>query len=78
MKVLLLVVQLVPALIQLIKAIEEALPKSGQGAEKLTAARQIIEAAYEGANEIWPTIEKVISVIVGMFNSTGVFTKSEG
>lgn len=76
MKILLLVVQLIPALISLIKAIEDALPAAGLGAEKLAAVRKIIEATYEGAAEIWPTLEKVISAIVSMFNAVGIFKKS--
>jgi hypothetical protein len=74
MKVFLLIVQLVPALISLIKAIEEALPAAGLGAEKLAAIRKILEAAFEGASEVWPVVEKVISVIVSLFNNTGVFS----
>lgn len=77
MQVLLLIVQLIPALISLIKAIEEALPAAGLGAEKLAAVRKIIEAAFEGAKEAWPIIEKVIGILVSLFNSTGVFKKSE-
>ena len=73
MKVLLLVAQIVPALIGLIKSIEEALPEAGFGKDKLAAVRKIIEATFEGASEIWPTLEKVISVLVALFNKTGVF-----
>jgi hypothetical protein len=76
MQTLLLVVQLIPALISLIKAIEEALPIAGIGAEKLAAIRAIIEATYDGAKAIWPTIETVIGIIVGLFNKTGIFAKS--
>lgn len=76
MKVLLLVAQIVPALIGLIKSIEEALPEAGFGKDKLEAVRKIIESTYEGAAEIWPTLEKVISAIVTMFNAVGIFKKS--
>lgn len=76
MKILLLVVQLIPALIELIKTLEIALPNAGMGSEKLKTVRQIIEAAYEGAAEIWPTVEKVISALVGLFNAAGVFKKA--
>lgn len=75
MKVLLLVIQIVPALIQLIKSIEDILPNAGLGTDKLEAVRKIIEATYEGAAEIWPTIEKVIGVLVALFNKTGLFKK---
>lgn len=74
MKVLLMVVQMIPALITLIKEIENALPKVGLGSEKLAAVRKIIEVAFEGASEVWPTIEKVIAILVSLFNSAGIFT----
>lgn len=75
MKVLLLVIQMVPALIELIKALENALPIAGIGGEKLAAVRKIIEATFDGAQEIWPVVEKVISVLVDLFNATGIFKK---
>lgn len=77
MKVFLIIVQIIPALIALAKAIEEALPQSGIGAEKLAAFRKIFEAAFEGAKEIWPVVEKVIAIIIELFNATGVFKKTE-
>lgn len=77
MKIFLLVVQMIPALITLVKELEAALPKAGVGAEKLSAVRQIVEAAFEGALEVWPVVEKVVGALVGLFNATGVFQKSE-
>jgi hypothetical protein len=67
------VIQLIPALIELIKAIEAAIPESGKGKEKLEAIRNIIEITYDGAKEIWPMIEKIVATLVTMFNKTGVF-----
>jgi len=75
MKYFLIVLQIIPALIAVIKAIEEAIPGTGKGEQKLAAIRQIIESAYEEGNEVWPTLKKIIDVIVATFNSTGVFTK---
>jgi len=75
MKTFLLVVQLIPAIIALVKQIEEVIPQSGQGAAKVTAIRQILEASYDGFQEIWPSLEKVIASIVNLFNITGVFKK---
>lgn len=75
MKTFLLVVQLIPAIIALVKQIEEVVPASGQGSAKITAIRQILEATYDGFQEVWPSIEKVISAIVNLFNVTGVFKK---
>jgi len=76
MQVFLTIVKLIPALIALVKEIEEAIPEPGQGAEKLSAFRKIFEAAYSGFEEIWPVIERVVSVLVELFNSTGMFKKS--
>ena len=75
MQTVILILQLIPALIAAIKAIEEAIPGQGQGEAKLAAVREIIEAAYGGVISIWPTIEKVIGIIVATFNKTGTFTK---
>lgn len=77
MQTLLLIAQLIPAIIALIKAIEEALPSAGFGSEKLAAVREILENTYAGVKEIWPIIEKVIAVLVGLFNKTGVFAPPE-
>ena len=44
MQTLLTIAQLLPAVIAAIKAIEEAIPGSGQGEAKLAAVRGIIEA----------------------------------
>ena len=44
MQAIITIVQLLPALIAAIKAIEEAIPGQGQGEAKLAAVRGIIEA----------------------------------
>lgn len=67
--------KLIPALIELIKAIEEAIPGQGKGEQKLAAVRAIVEQTYEKGVDAWPSLEKVISVLVGLFNATGVFKK---
>jgi hypothetical protein len=68
--------QLIPALITALKAIEEAIPGEGKGEAKLTAVRGIIEASHEKALTYWPAIEKVIGVLVATFNKTGIFQKA--
>ena len=67
---------LLPAIITAIKAIEEALPATGQGAAKLALIREIIESVSGELTEIWPYVEKVISLVVSWFNKTGVFKTS--
>lgn len=68
--------QLIPAIITAIKAIEEAIPGKGQGEAKLTAIREILESVSSQATALWPLIEKAISVLVNLFNATGVFVKA--
>lgn len=70
------VLQLLPSIITAIRAIEEAIPGKGLGEMKLAAIREILESASGQVSMIWPLIEKAIGVLVGLFNKTGVFTKS--
>jgi len=67
--------QLLPAIITAIRAIEEAIPGKGQGEAKLAAIREILESVSGQVVTLWPYIEKAISVLVGLFNKTGTFTK---
>ena len=67
--------QLLPAIITAIRAIEEAIPGKGLGEQKLAAIREILEAASGQVALFWPLIEKAIGVLVGLFNKTGVFSK---
>lgn len=75
MEKFLMIVQLVPAVIQLMKSIEEAIPGQGQGAAKIAAVRQILEVTVDSFNQVWPALEKVIAALVSVFNATGVFKK---
>ena len=70
--------QLLPAIITALKAIEEAIPQPGQGAAKLAALRAILEGVSTQVASLWPVIEKAVSVLVGLFNATGVFAKQPG
>ena len=69
------ILQLLPAIITAIKAIEEAIPGKGQGEMKLAAIREILESVSGQVSALWPFIEKAISVLVSLFNKTGTFTK---
>jgi hypothetical protein len=64
-----LIVSLLPLLIQLVKAAEQAAPESGQGAVKLEMVRQILLATDEGIAAIWPIISKAIAAIVATLNA---------
>lgn len=72
---ILMVIKLLPALIEAIKVLESALPGVGQGEQKLVALRGILEAIDSNVKDLWPSIEKVVGVLVGVFNNTGVFKK---
>jgi len=67
------ILQLIPALIAAIKAIEAAIPGSGQGEAKLAAIRESLEVADAKASEIWPKIEAVVGIFVALFNKTKAF-----
>ena len=71
-----IILQLIPALITALKAIEEAIPGSGNGEQKLSAIRGILEAVDGSITSLWPQISSVISVLVTLFNNTGIFKKA--
>lgn len=75
MNAVIMVLQLIPALITALKAIEEAIPGQGQGETKLAALRGILEAVDGGVAKLWPQLQPVIGIIVATFNKTGVFKK---
>ena len=76
MQNLVIILQLIPALITALKAIEEAIPGSGKGEQKLSAIRGILEAVDGSITSLWPQISSVVSVLVTLFNATGVFKKA--
>lgn len=71
-----IVLQLIPALIAAIKAIEDAIPGSGMGEQKLAAVRAMLEVIDGSISKLWPQISGVIGVLVGLFNAAGVFKKA--
>lgn len=75
MKNLLLITQLLPLIIQVMKSVEAAIPASGQGTEKLKMVREILELVDESTAALWPLLEKVIGILVAGFNATGIFAK---
>jgi hypothetical protein len=69
------ILQLVPAIITAMKALEEAVPGNDLGGEKSAAIKAILEAANAQIGTYWPIIQKTIDVLAGFFNKTGVFAK---
>ena len=77
-----LIISLLPTLISTIKAVEDAIPGSGHGEQKLAMVRAMLESAYEVSTDVmgsfidvWPALEKTISSIVAAFNAVGLFKK---
>lgn len=70
------VMKLVPAIIEGMKALENAVPEPGHGTDKLNALHDILSAINENIDKYWPTIEKVVTVLANLFNKTGVFQKA--
>lgn len=77
-----LVIQFLGLLISTIRAVEEAIPGSGRGEQKLAMVRGLLEAAYalsgnavESFGLIWPTLAQMAGVMVAGFNAVGVFQK---
>lgn len=67
------ILNLLPALIMAMRAIEEAIPGQGKGEDKLAAIRAILEATNAQIGALWPTIQTVIGILVSLFNKTGTF-----
>lgn len=77
-----IIIQLLPLILEAIKALESMLPEGGLGKLKLEIIKSAVEAAYNVSNEysvkfdaLWPALEKVIGSIVATMNATGVFKK---
>jgi hypothetical protein len=66
---ILMIVKLLPALIEVIKAAEAAIPGEGKGEAKLAMVRGILTAVDSAIEQMWPSLEKVIAVIVSTFNA---------
>lgn len=73
MKTLIFILQLIPSIIEAVKAAEAFIPLPGQGKAKLEFVLGVIQDTYHDAAGIIPIITKVIARIVGLANVTGVF-----
>lgn len=76
MNAFLTILQAIPAIIAAIKAVEAAVPGSGQGKAKLDAVLALITAAEQSFTQYLPQLTSVISTLVTLFNSTGIFGKN--
>jgi hypothetical protein len=74
------IVKLIPVAIAAVKSIEEFLPVSGAGKQKMDLVMGTIQDAFDGITTAWPSIapvlEKFISGLVSLANAFGVFKKA--
>jgi hypothetical protein len=66
----LILIQLLPLLIQTIKAVEEVVPVSGAGKEKLNTVISIMQVANDAVTQLVPQLTTIISSIVALMNAT--------
>lgn len=78
-----LIVSLLPVLIEAVKAVEAAIPQSGQGQAKLAAVQSILGAAWKASSDatvafeqVWPALSAAVSAVVAAFNAAGIFKKA--
>lgn len=78
-----LLLTLLPTIIKVVTAIEQAMPQGSNGAAKLAIVKNTLETAaeYSGqaisiVSEVWNPLEKIITSVVKIFNETGTFKKS--
>jgi len=69
MNQLITLLRLLPAIVAAVKALEEALPVSGQGKSKLAALREIMTSVDAGVTAIWPMVETAVTAIVALMNA---------
>lgn len=70
-----LVLSLLPIVIQVIRQLEELFPESNRGTMKLDLIVRTIQEVYETSDKAIPIIEKMVNVIVDIFNKFGIFKK---
>lgn len=68
---IIIVLKLLPAIIEAMKAIEAAIPGKGAGEAKLAAIREILEGVDSTISGSWPAIQTAIGVLVKLFNAQG-------
>jgi hypothetical protein len=76
MKTLIRVFQLLPGIIEAVKAMENFVPLPKQGQAKLDAILGIVKDTYGDIEDLVPIVTKIIGRIVALGNKTGVFQTS--
>lgn len=74
--------QLLPVVIDAMKAVEAAIPGQGKGEQKLVLVRGMLEAAFAAVQDVtvkfeqvWPVVSATITNLVAIYNKIGTFKK---
>lgn len=70
-----IIMQLIPLILQIVKAVESQIPEGGKGKDKLTFVRNVLTDAYPQIVDMWSIVEKIIAATVTLYNTTGIFKK---
>ena len=73
MSALLRILQLLPLIIEAIKAVEKLVPLGKQGPAKLETVLGVIEDTGADVQDLAPVITRVVNRVVGLANKTGTF-----
>jgi len=85
MNTLLTVLKLLPVLLSVVKAVEEAIPLPGQGKKKLDLVLDVLKSGYDAGTDLSTSFsyEKLVALVVPMIarivdlhNALGLFRKS--
>jgi hypothetical protein len=71
------VLSLFPAIIAAVRAVELAIPGSGNGKAKLDIILNSVLAIGEAAKSMVPVITSVVGIVVSGLNAAGVFKKGD-
>ncbi len=79
-----IVLKFLPVLLDLVKAVESAIPLPGQGQKKLDLVLSVVKQAYDASTELQSfSWDKLVAVVVPMIaniielhNQLGLFQKS--
>ena len=85
MNKLFIALRLLPLLLSVVRAVEDAIPLPGQGRKKLDLVLDILKTAYDGGNTLatefsWDKLVAIVVPMVGkivdLHNALGLFQKS--
>lgn len=75
-----LILEILPIVVQAIRSVEALFPDSGKGpvkSELLFASAKLVEEVYGKSIELIPIIEKLVPIVVSIFNRFGIFKTAE-